>query len=117
MPTKWTRMLSEKYKALLVKLFFMNKESATVALRKFSLQKNVKTGKEPSAVVRLIKLVERFEETGSLENRVRSKRSSLRIIIKRCVQVYMASSVPRYDSRRLLNARILKFPDVLIPSI
>ncbi|GFW24852.1 hypothetical protein TNCV_1961171 [Trichonephila clavipes] len=42
MPTKGTRVLSEKDKALLVKLFFMNKESATVALRKFLLQKNVK---------------------------------------------------------------------------
>ncbi|GFV99571.1 uncharacterized protein TNCV_5079351 [Trichonephila clavipes] len=65
-------------------LFFMNKESATVALRKFRLQKNVKTGKGPSTVVRLIKLVQRFEETGSLKERVRSGRPSLRIISKRC---------------------------------
>ncbi|GFT07919.1 hypothetical protein TNCV_873511 [Trichonephila clavipes] len=48
-------MPSEKDKALLVKLFFMNKESATVALRKF---RNVKTGKGPSTVVRLVKLVQ-----------------------------------------------------------
>ncbi|GFW06692.1 hypothetical protein TNCV_3287931 [Trichonephila clavipes] len=77
-------MLSEKDKALLVKLFFTNKESAIVALRKFRLQKNVKTGKGPSTVVRLINLVQRFEETGSLEDRVISGRPSLRIISKRC---------------------------------
>ncbi|GFT66595.1 hypothetical protein TNCV_2737841 [Trichonephila clavipes] len=61
--------MSDKDKALLVKLFFMNNESVTVALRKFRLKKNVKTGKEPSTVVRLIKLVQRFEETGSNEDR------------------------------------------------
>ncbi|GFX02018.1 hypothetical protein TNCV_372071 [Trichonephila clavipes] len=47
----------------------MNKESATVALRKFRLQKNVKTGKGPSTVVHLILLVQRLEETGSLKIR------------------------------------------------
>ncbi|GFT88860.1 hypothetical protein TNCV_906731 [Trichonephila clavipes] len=75
-------MLIEKDKTLLVKLFFMNKESATVALCKFRLQKNVKTGKGLSTEARFIKLVQRFEETGSLEDRVRSVR--LRIISKRC---------------------------------
>ncbi|GFW34217.1 DUF4817 domain-containing protein [Trichonephila clavipes] len=39
-------MQSRKDKALLVKLFFMNKASATVAQRKFQLQKNMNTGKE-----------------------------------------------------------------------
>ncbi|GFV99071.1 hypothetical protein TNCV_1510491 [Trichonephila clavipes] len=77
-------MLSEKDKALLLKLFFMNKESATSALRKFQLQKNVKTGNGLLTVVRLIKLVQRFEETGSLEDHVRSGRPSLRIICKLC---------------------------------
>ncbi|GFY34964.1 hypothetical protein TNCV_155411 [Trichonephila clavipes] len=62
----------------------MNKESVTVALRKFRLQKKVKTGKWPSTVVCLIKLVQRFEKTGSLEDHVRSGRPSLRIINKRC---------------------------------
>ncbi|GFS68229.1 uncharacterized protein NPIL_249461 [Nephila pilipes] len=56
----------------------MNEESATVALRKFKLQKNVKTGKEPLTVADLTKLAQRFEETGSPEDRVRSERSSLR---------------------------------------
>ena len=61
-----------------MKLFYKNKESATVALRKFRLQKNVKTGQGPLTVAGLTKLVQRFEETGSLEDRVRSRRPSLR---------------------------------------
>ncbi|GFU56311.1 hypothetical protein TNCV_582451 [Trichonephila clavipes] len=77
-------MLSAKDKALLVKMFFINKESATVALRKFRFQKIVKIGKGPSTVVRLIKFVQRFEETGSLEDRVRSERQSLGNNSKRC---------------------------------
>ncbi|GFW92287.1 hypothetical protein TNCV_3541731 [Trichonephila clavipes] len=59
MATKWSRILSKKDKALLVKLLYMIKESMTVAQRKFRLQKIVKTGKEPSTVVRLIKIVQR----------------------------------------------------------
>ncbi|GFT42833.1 hypothetical protein NPIL_658361 [Nephila pilipes] len=56
----------------------MNEESATVALHKFRLLKNVQTGKGPSTVADLIKVVQRLEETGSLEDRVRSGRPSLR---------------------------------------
>ncbi|GFT60338.1 hypothetical protein NPIL_53751 [Nephila pilipes] len=70
-------MLSGKYKALLVKLFYMNEESATVAQRKFRLQKNVQTGKRSLTVAGLIMLVQRFEKTGSLEDRVRSGRPSI----------------------------------------
>ncbi|GFT10266.1 hypothetical protein NPIL_699101 [Nephila pilipes] len=56
----------------------MKEESATVALLKFRLQKNVKTGKRPLTVAGLINLVQRFEETGLLKDRVRSGRPSLR---------------------------------------
>ncbi|GFW63729.1 hypothetical protein TNCV_4940211 [Trichonephila clavipes] len=55
-------------KALLVKLFNMNEESATIALRKFRVQKNVKSGKGPLTPAGLLKLVKRFEETGKLED-------------------------------------------------
>ncbi|GFT56731.1 DUF4817 domain-containing protein [Nephila pilipes] len=71
-------MLSAKDKALLMKMFYMNEESATVALHKFRLQKNVKTGKGPLIVTGITKLVQRFEETESLQDRVRSGRPSLR---------------------------------------
>ncbi|GFT35252.1 uncharacterized protein NPIL_138241 [Nephila pilipes] len=47
-------MLSGKDKALLVKLFYMKEESATVPLRKFRLQKNVKTRKGPLNVAELL---------------------------------------------------------------
>ncbi|GFT88781.1 hypothetical protein TNCV_906201 [Trichonephila clavipes] len=90
---------SEKDKALLVKLFFTNKESATAALRLFQLQKNGKTEKEPSTVIRLIKLVQRFEGTGSLEDRVRSVRPSLKIISKRCA----------IETSRNITARVIEY--------
>ncbi|GFX55970.1 hypothetical protein TNCV_3263421 [Trichonephila clavipes] len=53
-------------KALLVKLFYMNEESAAIALRKFRVQKNVKSGKGPITPAGLLKLVKRFEGTGKL---------------------------------------------------
>ncbi|GFU41051.1 DUF4817 domain-containing protein [Nephila pilipes] len=62
-------MLSGNDKALLKKLFYMNEESVTGALRKFRLQKNVQTEKRPLTVAHLMKLVQRFEETGSHEDR------------------------------------------------
>ena len=71
-------MLSGKDKALLMKLFYKKKESATVALRKFRLQKNVKTRRGPLTVLGFTKLIQEFEETGSSEVRVRSGGPSLR---------------------------------------
>ncbi|GFT93188.1 DUF4817 domain-containing protein [Nephila pilipes] len=58
-------MLSGKDKALLVNLFYMNEESAIVAVRKFRIQKNVKTRKGSLTDAGLIKLVQLLEETGS----------------------------------------------------
>ncbi|GFU82568.1 hypothetical protein TNCV_4154381 [Trichonephila clavipes] len=81
-------MLNDKNKAYLVQ-FFMNKESANAILRKF--RKKCEAWKRAfslSTVVHLVKLVQRFEENGSLEDRVRSGRLSLRIIIKRCKFAY-----------------------------
>ncbi|GFW82587.1 DUF4817 domain-containing protein [Trichonephila clavipes] len=71
-------MLSAPDKALLVKLFYMNKESATIALRKFRVQKNVKSGKSPITPAGLLNLVKRFEETGKLEDRARAGRPCLK---------------------------------------
>ncbi|GFT13805.1 DUF4817 domain-containing protein [Trichonephila clavipes] len=71
-------MLSAPDKALLVKLFYMNEESATNALSKFRVQKNVKSGKGPLTPAGLLKLVKRFEETGKLEDRARAGRPCLK---------------------------------------
>ncbi|GFU93181.1 DUF4817 domain-containing protein [Trichonephila clavipes] len=71
-------MLNAPDKALLVKLFYMNEESATIALRKFRVQKNVKSGKGPLTPAGLLKLVKRFEETGKLEDRARAGRPCLK---------------------------------------
>ncbi|GFV37678.1 hypothetical protein TNCV_2707931 [Trichonephila clavipes] len=54
-------MLSAPDKSLLVKLFYMNEESATIALRKFRVQKNVKSRKGPLTPAGLLKLVKRFD--------------------------------------------------------
>ncbi|GFT58481.1 hypothetical protein NPIL_334371 [Nephila pilipes] len=114
-------MLSGKDKDLLMKLFYMNEESATVALRKFRLQKNEKTGKRSLTVANLVKLVQRFEEIGSLEDRVRSERPSLRQSFSVCETLESESSVgsnsARYDTSGLLAMGVFKIPGVTIPSI
>ncbi|GFW18096.1 hypothetical protein TNCV_5023071 [Trichonephila clavipes] len=82
-------MLSAPDKALLVKLFYMNEESATIALRKFRVQKNVKSGKSPLTPADLLKLVKRFEETGKLEDRARAGRKCLKEARAPCIAVEM----------------------------
>ncbi|GFW06490.1 DUF4817 domain-containing protein [Trichonephila clavipes] len=82
-------MLSAPDKALLVKLFYMNEESATIALRKFRVQKNVKSGKGPLTPAGLLKLVKRFEETGKLEDRARAGRPCLKEARAPCIAVEM----------------------------
>ncbi|GFX20691.1 DUF4817 domain-containing protein [Trichonephila clavipes] len=82
-------MLSVPDKALLVKLFNMNKESATIALRKFRVQKNVKSGKGSLTPAGLLKLVKRFEETEKLEDRARAGRPCLKEARAPCIAVEM----------------------------
>ncbi|GFT48142.1 DUF4817 domain-containing protein [Trichonephila clavipes] len=67
----------------------MNEESATIALRKFRVQKNVKSGKGPLTPAGLLKLVKRFEETGKLEDRVRAGRPCLKEARAPCIAVEM----------------------------
>ncbi|GFY07536.1 DUF4817 domain-containing protein [Trichonephila clavipes] len=71
-------MLSAPDKALLLKLFYMNEESAIIALRKFRVQKNVNSGKGPLTSAGLLKLVKSFEETGKLEDRARAGRPCMK---------------------------------------
>ncbi|GFT65909.1 DUF4817 domain-containing protein [Trichonephila clavipes] len=82
-------MLSAPDKALLVKLFYMNEKSATIALRKFRVQKNVKSGKGPLTPAGILKLVKRFEETGKLEDRARAGRPCLKEARAPCIAVEM----------------------------
>ncbi|GFX73769.1 hypothetical protein TNCV_4290851 [Trichonephila clavipes] len=56
----------------------MNEESATIALRKFRVQKNVKSRKGPLTPAGLLKLVKPFEETGKLEDRAQAGRPCLK---------------------------------------
>ncbi|GFV95404.1 DUF4817 domain-containing protein [Trichonephila clavipes] len=82
-------MLSAPDKALLVKLFYMNEESATIALRNFRVQKNVKSGKGPLTPAGLLKSVKHFEETGKLEDRARAGRPCLKEERAPCIAVEM----------------------------
>ncbi|GFY21332.1 DUF4817 domain-containing protein [Trichonephila clavipes] len=67
----------------------MNEESATIALRKFRVQKNVKSGKGPLTPAGLLKFVKRFEETGKLEDRARAGRPCLKEARAPCIAVKM----------------------------
>ncbi|GFV18925.1 DUF4817 domain-containing protein [Trichonephila clavipes] len=81
-------MLSAPDEALLVKLFYMNEESATIALRKFRVQKN-ESGKGPLTPAGVLKLVKPFEETGKLEDRARAGRPCLKEARAACIDVEM----------------------------
>ncbi|GFW15050.1 hypothetical protein TNCV_983421 [Trichonephila clavipes] len=67
----------------------MNEESGTIALRKFRVQKNVKSGKGPLTLAGLLKLVKRFEETGKLEDRARAGPPCLKEARAPCIDVEM----------------------------
>ncbi|GFS98429.1 DUF4817 domain-containing protein [Nephila pilipes] len=98
----------------------MNEESATVALRKFRLQKNVKSGNRPLTVAGFTKLVQRFEENGSLQDRVRSGRPSLRQTRSARVAAEMETLASEYaagTSSAREAVRRLEFPPSSIRNI
>ncbi|GFW76862.1 DUF4817 domain-containing protein [Trichonephila clavipes] len=113
-------MLNAPDKALLVKLFYMNEESATIALRKFRVQKNVKSGKGPLTPAGLLKLVKRFEETGKLEDRARAGRPCLKEARAPCIAVEMeaiASEAASGTSSAREAARRLGLPPSSVRNI
>ncbi|GFV81148.1 DUF4817 domain-containing protein [Trichonephila clavipes] len=91
-------MLSAPDKAKLVMLFYMNEESATIALSKFRVQKNVKSRKGLLTPAGLLKLVKRFEETGKLEDRARAGRPCLKEARAPCIIVEMEAIAPEAAS-------------------
>ncbi|GFV53387.1 DUF4817 domain-containing protein [Trichonephila clavipes] len=98
----------------------MNEESATIALRKFRVQKNVKSGKGPLTPACLLKLVKRFEETGKLEDRARAGRPCLKEARAPCIAVEMeaiASEVASGTSRAREAARRLGLPPSSVRNI
>ncbi|GFV57911.1 hypothetical protein TNCV_1599031 [Trichonephila clavipes] len=101
-------MLSAPDYALLVKSFYMNEESAIIALRKFQVQKNVKNGKGPLTPAGLLKLVKRFEETGKLEDRARTGRPCLKESRAPCIAVEMEGLRPKQLQG---PAVLVKLPD------
>lgn len=113
-------MLSLPDRALLVKLFYLNGESATVALRKFRTAKGLKTKKGPMSCSGILKLVQRFEDTGSLEDRPRSGRPSLaesRITEVETTMNALAAESSMGSSSARKAGRILNVPDSSIRRI
>ncbi|GFV51927.1 DUF4817 domain-containing protein [Trichonephila clavipes] len=113
-------MLNAPDKALLVKLFYMNEESATISLRKFRVQKNVKSGKGPLTPAGLLKLVKSFEETGKLEDRARARRPCLKEARALCIAVEMeaiASEAASGTSSAREAARRLGLPPSSVRNI
>ncbi|GBM83732.1 hypothetical protein AVEN_261318-1 [Araneus ventricosus] len=70
-------VLSLPDRALMVKHFYRNDESKTIALEKFRMEKGLKAQKHPISLNGILNLERRFEETESLEDRARSGRPSL----------------------------------------
>lgn len=62
-------MLSFRGRALLVELFYLHGESATVALQKFRAAKGLNTNNSPILGSGLLRFLKRFEQTGSLQDR------------------------------------------------
>lgn len=69
-------MLSIVEKALLVKLYYKNSESAIAALRAYRYMKGMRDSKGPITSSALNKMMKKFEATGSLASRQRSGRPS-----------------------------------------
>ncbi|GFT34868.1 DUF4817 domain-containing protein [Trichonephila clavipes] len=112
-------MLSAPDKALL-KLFYMNEESATIALRKFRIQKNVKSRKGSLTPAGLLKLVKGFEETGKLEDRAQAGRTCLKEARAPCIAVEMeaiASEAASGTSSAREAARRLVLPPSSVRNI
>lgn len=59
--------VSMKDRALLVKLYYKNGDSAPVALQKFRTLKGLKKGAGPMTVRGLVKMMKKFESTGSFD--------------------------------------------------
>ncbi|GFV77767.1 DUF4817 domain-containing protein [Trichonephila clavipes] len=98
----------------------MNEESATIALRKFRVQKNVKSGKGPLTPEGLLKSVKRFEETGKLEDRARAGRPCLKEARAPCIAVEMeaiASEVASGTNSAREAARRLGLPPSSVRNI
>ncbi|GFU80636.1 DUF4817 domain-containing protein [Trichonephila clavipes] len=69
------------------------------ALRKFRVQKNVKSGKGPLTPAGLLRRVKHFEETGKLEDRARAGRPCLKEERAPCIAVEMEATASEAASR------------------
>ena len=57
-------------KSLLVKFYYLNQELAVEALQRFRTEKKMKKSSDLISPAGLISLIRRFEETGSVQDRL-----------------------------------------------
>ncbi|GFS92214.1 uncharacterized protein TNCV_1113371 [Trichonephila clavipes] len=108
------------YLPILHDVILHDEESATIALRKFRVQKNVKSGKGPLTSSGLLKLVKRFEETGKFKDRARAGRLYLKEARAPCIAVEMeaiASEAASGTSSAREAARRLGLPPSSVRNI
>ena len=105
-------MLSIVEKALLVKLYYKNSESAIAALRAYRYMKGMRDSKGPITSSALSKLMQKFETTSSLASRPRSGRPSegaaVASTVEQTVQTISAVSAHGECSARKVSRKCLK---------
>lgn len=82
-------MLTLPEKALLVKVYYQNGESATAGLRSYRHRKGIRTGKGPMTIASVKRMVLKFEATGCLDDGPRSGRPSTSANVAETVQEEM----------------------------
>ncbi|CAL1272472.1 unnamed protein product [Larinioides sclopetarius] len=93
---KFAMTVSLKDCPLLVKLFYKNNDCAPVALQKFQTLKGMKKGVGPMTMQGLLKLIQKFEKTGSFA--VQSGRGRKRIDSMVVEEVALATAVQEESS-------------------
>ncbi|GIY43849.1 hypothetical protein CEXT_69651 [Caerostris extrusa] len=92
-------MLPIVEKALLVKLYYKNSESAIAALRAYRYMKGMRDSKGPITSSALKKMMKKFEAAGSLASHQRSGRSSTAAAVATTVE-QTVQSLPAVAAHR-----------------
>ena len=70
MSEKFAKIVSLKNCALLVKLFYKNNDCAPVSLQKFRTLRCMKKVVDPVSVQGLLRMIQKFEKTGSFDGAI-----------------------------------------------
>ena len=67
---KFVRTILMKHHTLFVKLFYKNNDCTPEALKKIRTLWGIKRGVDPMTVINLYKIIQKFEKTVPLDNRI-----------------------------------------------